>query len=159
MLCFTSIFKEKGEEFARIVESPRNDLLTDIKQIATGTASKPNYLAASYFLDLFGQVETKEINKNIREHYNAIYGLTCKSRELNTLGHVYLSAGKIDEAILVFYLNTYLFRYEPNVYLNYGIALEANDELEKAKENFSKALELEPEYELAKEKLAGLEEN
>lgn len=47
----------------------------------------------------------------------------------------------------------------PNVYLNYGIALEANDELEKAKENFSKALELESEYELAKEKLAGLEEN
>ena len=155
----TFIFKEKGEEFARIVESPRNDLLTDIKQIATGTASKPNYLAASYFLDLFDQVETKEVNKNIREHYNAIYGLTCKSHELNTLGHVYLSAGKIDEAILVFYLNTYLFRYEPNFYLNYGIALEANDELEKAKENFSKALELEPEYELAKEKLAGLEEN
>ena len=155
----TFIFKEKGEEFARIVESPRNDLLTDLKQIATGTASKPNYLAASYFLDLFDQVETKEVNKNIREHYNAIYGLACKSRELNTLGHVYLSAGKIDEAILVFYLNTYLFRYEPNVYLNYGIALEANDELEKAKENFSKALELEPEYELAKEKLAGLEEN
>jgi tetratricopeptide (TPR) repeat protein len=113
----------------------------------------------SYFLDLFDQVETKEVNKNIREHYNAIYGLACKSRELNTLGHVYLSAGKIDEAILVFYLNTYLFRYEPNVYLNYGIALEANDELEKAKENFSKALELEPEYELAKKKLAGLKEN
>ena len=155
----TFIFKEKGEEFARIVESPRNDLLTDLKQIATGTASKPNYHAVSYFLDLFDQVETKEVNKNIREHYNAIYGLACKSRELNTLGHVYLSAGKIDEAILVFYLNTYLFRYEPNVYLNYGIALEANDELEKAKENFSKALELEPEYELAKEKLAGLEEN
>lgn len=112
----TFIFKEKGEEFARIVESPRNDLLNDLKQIATETASKPNYLAASYFLDLFDQVETKEVNKNIREHYSAIYGLACKSRELNTLGHVYLSAGKIDEAILVFYLNTYLFRYEPNVY-------------------------------------------
>ena len=38
----TFIFKEKGEEFARIVESPRNDLITDLKQIATGTASKPN---------------------------------------------------------------------------------------------------------------------
>ena len=110
------IFKEKGEEFARIVESPRNDLLNDLKQIATETASKPNYLAASYFLNLFDQVETKGVNKNIREHYNAIYGLACKSRELNTLGHVYSSAGKIDEAILVFYLNTYLFRYEPNVY-------------------------------------------
>ena len=152
----TFIFKEKGEEFARIVESPRNDLITDLKQIATGTASKPNYLAASYFLDLFNRVDTEEVNKNIGKHYNAIYGLVCKSRELNTLGHVYLSAGKINEAILVFYLNTYLFRYEPNVYLNYGIALQANDELEKAKENFSKALELDPEYELAKEKLAAL---
>ena len=98
---------------------------------ATGTASKPNYLAASYFLGLFNRVDTEEVNKNIGKHYNAIYGLVCKSRELNTLGHVYLSAGKINEAILVFYLNTYLFRYEPNVYLNYGIALQANDELER----------------------------
>ena len=155
----TFIFKVKGEEFARIVEFPRNDLITDLKQIATGTASEPNYLAASYLLDLFNRVESKEVNKNIREHYEAIYAKVCKSRELNTLGHVYLSAGKIDEAILVFYLNTYIFRYEPNVYLNYGIALQANDELEKAKENFKKALELEPEYKLAKEKLTALEQN
>ena len=134
-------------------------MITDLKQIATGTASEPNYLAASYFLDLFNRVETKEVNKNIREHYEAIYAKVCKSCELNTLGHVYLSAGKIDEAILVFYLNTYIFRYEPNVYLNYGIALQANDELEKAKENFKKALELEPEYKLAKEKLTALKQN
>lgn len=153
----TFIFKEDGKEYARIVESPRNSLKKDLEQIALGVSSEPNYRTASYLLELFNHQDTEEVNKKIGEHYNAIYPLVCKSRELNTLGHVYLSAGKIDEAIFVFYLNTYLFRYEPNVYLNYGIALQANDEIEKVKENYSKALEIEPEYEQANEKLAAVE--
>ena len=46
------IFKRDGKEIARIVETPQNDLLTDIGQIALGLPSKPNYRAANYLMNL-----------------------------------------------------------------------------------------------------------
>ena len=48
----TFIFKRDGAEFARIVESPRNDLKTDLQQIALGVSSEPNYRGATYLIDV-----------------------------------------------------------------------------------------------------------
>jgi hypothetical protein len=43
----TFIFKKEGQEYARMVEYPRNDLEKDLAQIAVGYPSEPNYRAAS----------------------------------------------------------------------------------------------------------------
>ena len=42
------IFKSENIEYARIVESPKNDLITDVAQIALGYPSLPNYEGANY---------------------------------------------------------------------------------------------------------------
>ncbi len=47
------IFKSNNVEYARIVESPKNDLVTDVAQIALGFPSKPNYEGANYLFKLF----------------------------------------------------------------------------------------------------------
>ena len=57
----TFIFKRDGKEIARIVETPQNDLLTDIGQIALGLPSKPNYRAANYLMNLLEEKSVSEI--------------------------------------------------------------------------------------------------
>jgi len=52
IVSLTLFFKRDGKEIARIVETPQNDLLTDIGQIALGLPSKPNYRAANYLMNL-----------------------------------------------------------------------------------------------------------
>ena len=47
------IFKSNNVEYARIVESPKNDLVTDVAQIALGFPSAPNYEGANYLFKVF----------------------------------------------------------------------------------------------------------
>ena len=53
------IFKTENIEYARIVESPKNDLITDVAQIALGYPSSPNYEGANYLFKVF---DTESLN-------------------------------------------------------------------------------------------------
>jgi tetratricopeptide (TPR) repeat protein len=64
---------------------------------------------------------------------------------LNTLGYVLLKNERLEEALLCFELNTYLFEYIPNVYDSYGEALAINGEYLKALKMYEKVLMIEPE--------------
>lgn len=154
----TFIFKQQGEEVARIVESPHNDLVTDLAQIAYGVPSAPNYRAVSYLQEVLDSNTKEDIYANYREYMNTAYRKAGGSRELNTLGYVYLRAGEIEKALLVFEMNTYLFRFEPNVFESYGEALAIAGKNTEAIAQYTKVLELDPTNEIAQEQLASLED-
>jgi len=152
----TFIFNQDGKEYARIVERPVTDLETDIAQIALGYPSTPQYAGANYMLDIFSNYSLQEINKDFVKHDNAVFRKCSKSSELNTLGYVLLSAGRLDEALVTFMYNTRINRHDPNVYDSYGEALALKGETEKAIANYEKVIELDPKNEHAQEQLEKL---
>ncbi len=153
----TFIFKEDGQEVARIVEHPQNGLERDVAQIALGVPSEPSYKAANYLMHAFNTSTVEEVRKDYRLHVNKAYRLQKKSSELNTLGYVYLRAGEIDKALLVFHMNTLCNRYIPNVYDSYGEALEIAGQKEEALAQYKKVLEIDPNHENALAKVKELE--
>lgn len=149
----TFIFKQDGEEYARIVESPVNDLETDVAQIALGYPSEPNYRAATYMMDLLESKSKEDLEENIRTYFFEAYHRVSKVSELNTLGYVYLRSGRIDEALTVLKYNTYYFKHNPNVYDSYAEALAAKGLNQEAIANYQKVLEIDPDNENAIEQI------
>ncbi|MDR7129588.1 tetratricopeptide (TPR) repeat protein [Algoriphagus sp. 4150] len=154
----TFIFTNKGEEFARIVEFPVNDLETDLAQIALGYASEPNYRAATYLLELFESEPLDSVYKNVQTHFNNVYRLVGKEKELNTLGYVFKYSDRMPEALLTFEINSVLFPYSPNVLHSYGEALMDNNQKDLAIQLFKRVIELEPGNETALNQLKELQD-
>ncbi|MFT4833307.1 MAG: tetratricopeptide (TPR) repeat protein [Marinoscillum sp.] len=154
----TFIFKNEGEEIGRIVEFPSTDLVTDLAQIALGYPSDPSYRAANYLLNYIEAHGVDSLYEDFRVNINEAYKLVGKSSELNTLGYVYLRAGKVKEACAVFNFNTYFFRNEANVYDSYGEALEVSGETKRALEMYEKVLAIDPKHENALKQVALLKE-
>ena len=154
----TFIFKEDGEEIARIVEFPRTSLERDLAQIALGYPSAPSYRAATYIQDLLNEKSTKEVYEDPNHYYLEAYELLSKSSELNTLGYVYLRSDRVSEALLCFHFNTYYFPHEPRVYSSYAEGLLIQGDTTKAITNYKKVLDIDPEHKKALEQLALLEE-
>lgn len=153
----TFIFKEKGKEIARIVESPHTDLETDVAQIALGYPPKPNYPGASRMITLLktkSKQELKESDKNLNEVFRLVKG----ARELNTLGYVYLESNRIEEVLTTFYYNTRFFKYDPNVYDSYAEALVKAGQKETAIANYEKVLLLDRNNRHAREQINQLRE-
>lgn len=154
----TFIFKEDGNEYARIVESPSTDLLTDVAQIALGYPSAPNYRGATYMLQVFDTMSMDEIYKDIQNIYSTAYYKVGRFAEFNTLGKVLSAAGKKNEALLVFQFNTY---YHPSTwygYKSYGELLVEMENYPQAIEAYEKLISLNPENEEAKAELERLNE-
>ena len=95
----------------------------------------------------------KDFYKDINTHFQKIYKLVGKRKELNTLGYVYLRAGKTTEALLTFQMNTFFFPKDAYVYYNYAEALETSGDKEKAIEMYETVILLYPEYKGAQEKI------
>jgi tetratricopeptide (TPR) repeat protein len=155
----TFIFKKEGEEYAQIIESPSNDLETDLAQIALGYPSEPNYAAATYMIDLLENNSKEDRQENFKMYLNAAYKLASKSGELNTLGYFYLYSGRTEDAITIFKHNMFFFRHEPNVYDSYAEALAIGGYTEEAIKYYGKVLELDPDNENALAQIEKLKSN
>ena len=153
----TFIFKEDGQEYARIVESPSSDLLTDVAQIAFGYPSEPNYRGVTYLMRELNENQADEVAFDFFEHKDNLRRILLGSSELNTLGYVYLYSNRLEEALITFKLNSLLFPFEPRVHNSYGRALEEKGALKLAGESYERALTLEPENQRAKDRLAALQ--
>lgn len=152
----TFIFSEDGQEVARIVEHPQNELEVDLAQIALGVPSKAAYKGANYLIHQFEELGVEGVRENFKTIVNKVYRLQSKSSELNTLGYVYLRSGEIEKALTTFYMNTLCHRYNPNVYDSYAEALEVKGNTEYAIQFYEKSLTINPENEHAIERLAAL---
>lgn len=143
----TFLFEQEGEEVARIVERPRTDLVTDIAQIALGYPAAPHYPAANYLLEVLAKEPVDSINANLGAHFRAIRRDIGSVGELNTLGYVFLGAGKVDAALLAFRINAFVFPHTPNTLDSYAEAWLAKGEEATALELYEKVLKLTPEDE------------
>ena len=141
----TFIFKRDGKEIARIVETPQNDLLTDIGQIALGLPSKPNYKAANYLMNLLEEKSVEEIRADLNTCFYKTHDHLGKSSELNTLDNVFLRSDRIEEVVLVFEFNSYFFRYDTYIIGSYAKGVAFQGETKKAKEFYERALKIHPE--------------
>jgi len=149
----TFIFKEDGKEYARIVESPSTNLLTDVAQIALGYPSAPNYAGATYLLDLFAQKSMKEIYNDMNNIWRTLYYKVGRYAELNTLGNVLYAADKKEQAQFVFNLNTAFYPGNWRVQKRFAEILAEMEYYENAITFYEKVVQLNPDYEEAKTEL------
>ncbi|MGB1449981.1 MAG: tetratricopeptide repeat protein [Flavobacteriaceae bacterium] len=153
----TFIIKRKGREIARIVESPVEGLQSDLEKIALGQHYIPNYRAANYLMKKFKKNVPKK-KRDAEKLKTKLASLTKNHRELNTLGFVYLDAGKEDKALKTFKYNSLIFKNNPDTFINYAYALTKLGKIEEAIENYRKVLELDKDNTYATRQLEQLEQ-
>jgi hypothetical protein len=76
---------------------------------------------------------------------------------MNRLGYAYLARGQVREALSVFQLNIEAYPESFNVYDSYAEALMADQQYELAVQNYARSVELNPENDNGRKKLAQLQ--
>jgi tetratricopeptide (TPR) repeat protein len=76
--------------------------------------------------------------------------------EMNRLGYAYLTRGQVKEALALFRLNIEAYPQSFNVYDSYAEALMADHQYELAVQNYTRSVELNPENDNGRKKLAQL---
>ncbi|QRM88450.1 hypothetical protein FG167_04165 [Lacinutrix sp. WUR7] len=150
----TFIFYKNGKEANRIVEHPQETLERDMLKIVNGERYSSNYIAANYVQNLLA---SKTIDSLKIEEANLVSMLSEYvegSRELNTLGYVYLRAKELDKAMYVFDLNTKIFPYKHNVYDSLAEAYFETKNYSEALKTYYKVLSIHPEDKNAPEMIA-----
>jgi hypothetical protein len=77
-----------------------------------------------------------------REKDSAI--LLFTEQQMNRLGYRYLNGGRVQEALILFALNIEAYPHSFNVYDSYAEALMADHQYERAVQNYSRSVELNP---------------
>lgn len=152
----TFVFNKDGKEYARMVESPTTNLVTDVAQIALDYPSTPNYAAAEYLLELLASQSPEMIQNDFKKHIRATNQKVKKPSELNTLGYVLQYAGQLEQALVVFKINTLLFPYYANTYDSYAETLAKVGRIKEAIIYYNKVLDIETDNEHALNQIAQL---
>jgi hypothetical protein len=153
------IVYKNNQESGRIIESPVTSLETDLLAIAGGEKYKPNYEAVSTLIDFMEKNKTKDRESKISQLSVLIKPFSKSASELNTYGYVKMAANEMDKAEIAFRLNTILYPGNANVFDSIGDYYLRNDKILLAKENYLKALEIEPANEATRKKMTQLQNN
>jgi len=141
----TFIFYKDGKEVNRIVEHPKETFERDIQKIVTGERYNFNYLAANYVQLLLKDKTITELKKEETSLVPRLAEFTKGSRELNTLGYVYLRSKQLEKAHYVFDLNTKIFPYKHNVFDSLAEYYFETENHTKALANYYKVLSIKPD--------------
>ncbi len=152
------VYKNK-QESGRIIESPVISLEKDLLAIARGEKYKPNYEAVSKLIDFTETNKTKEWESKISQLSVLLKPFSTSANELNTYGYVKMAANEMDKAEIAFRLNIVLYPGNANVFDSMGDFYLKNDKILLAKENYLKALEIEPTNEATRKKMTQLQNN
>ncbi|MFD2822764.1 thioredoxin family protein [Lacinutrix iliipiscaria] len=141
----TFIFYKNGKEVNRIVEHPKETLERDILTIVNGERYSPNYMAANYMQYLLTEKGVDSLKQDETNLVPRLAEFVKGSRELNTLGYVYLRAEQFDKALYLFDINTKIFPYKYNVYDSLAEAFYETGDYTEALKNYYKVLSLKPD--------------
>ena len=108
-------------------------------------------------MNFLSENSPEDLYKDLNTHFQKIYKLIGKRKELNTLGYVYLRSGRNTEALIAFEFNTYYFPKDPYVYDSFAEALELTGNNVKAIKMYKRVVELDPKNKNAKKKLEELQ--
>lgn len=146
----TFIFYQAGKEIGRIVESPITSMETDITQILNGLATKERYAVVANLQGRFDKGELEMVREKYTPWGKYAARNTTSTSELNTYGYVLMARNDLEEAITVFTINTLAYPKNANTFDSLGEAYLAIGNKNLAKENYKKAMEIDPELESAK---------
>ena len=152
----TIIFSKNGKEKGRIVEHPVNTIEQDIEQILTSNKYQPNY----YGLEVLHEAISKKgftILKN-EKLISKMKSIVKEDYELYKYGVIYFRNKEFDKALSIYDFNANLFPESDRPYQSKGISYYFMNELDKARYNLEKALELNPENKYAKRYLDAIAE-
>ena len=149
----TFIVYKDQQELGRIVESPVVSLEEDLLSILTSQQYKSNYQAVLFMDSIFNHQSIADLESNLGTTVEMIRPLVKKASELNTYGYVLMAAKKMDKAGTVFRMNLLLYPKNANIYDSMGEYYFKTGNMNAAKENYSKVLELDPKNENAKKML------
>ena len=141
----TFIFYKDGNEVNRIVEHPKETLERDMLNIVNGKRYSPNYVAANYVQYLLADKTIDSLKLEEGKLVSMLSEYVKGSRELNTLGYVYLRANEIDKSMYVFDLNTKIFPYKYNVFDSLAEVYFEKENYTEALKTYYKVLSLNPE--------------
>ncbi|WP_452225669.1 hypothetical protein [Lacinutrix chionoecetis] len=141
----TFIFYKDGAEVNRIVEHPVETFERDIEKIITGKRYHSNYSGANFIQDLLEEKPIDELKKDEKNIVPRLAEIVKGSRELNTLGYVYLFSGRLEKAQYIFELNTKIFPYKHNVYDSLAEYYFETKKYTEALANYYKVLSLKPD--------------
>jgi hypothetical protein len=153
------IVYKKKKETGRIIESPVVSLEKDLLAITGDEKYKPNYESVSMLIDFIKKNNTKDIENKISGLSGMIKPFSKSASELNTYGYVKMAANEMDKAEIAFRLNTILYPANANVFDSFGDYYLKNGNFLLAKENYQKALEIEPVNEATRKKMMQLQNN
>ena len=150
----TFIFYKDGKEVNRIVEHPKETLERDMLNIVNGKRYTPNYPAANFLQNQLAVITIDSLKLDENRLVSMLSEHVKGSRELNTLGYVYLKANELDKAMYVFDLNTKIFPYKYNVYDSLAEVYFEKKNYAEALKIYYKVLSLNPEDKNAPEMIA-----
>lgn len=137
----TFIFYNENEEIGRIVESPVTSLEMDMAQMFNGLPTAPRYTAVTYMNELFNTESIDTINAHIKDHYKrTFYMVKGNTSELNTYGYVLLDQEEYDKAIVVFKINSMIFKDKAGAFDSLAEAYMRSGDKEKAIEHYKTAM-------------------
>ena len=144
-------------EMGRIVEYPVTTLEKDMLTILNGEAYTPNYKAGAYLQPMLQNGYLSDTSADLQGLVVKIKPLVKNVAELNSLGSVLQSAQETVKAAMVFRLNALLYPQEPEPWNNLGHTYFRKGEKVKAREYYSKALQIAPDNAFARKMLDSLE--
>ena len=112
----TFVINENGKEINRIVEFPVFSLEKDLLKILKKDNYISNYASYKKLQEWLNQGIFLDENTSYRGLANILKNEIKSETELNSLGYVLLGKNLKKEAINVFFLNTFLYPYNYNVY-------------------------------------------
>lgn len=152
----TFVFERDGQEIGRIVERSVFDIDTDIMAIATGAPYEERYQAVrimSAYMDTVN-LDSLHTRSTINESWRLVRREVAGRGELNTYARMLTAQNKLQEALHIFALNRYLFRFDPGARDSYAEALLEAGELEQAKSEFLESIRIHPDNDEAYSQLA-----
>ncbi len=154
----TFIFYKNGKEANRIVEHPKETLERDMLKIVNGERYTPNYPAANFLQNQLAEITLDSLKRGENRLVSMLSEYVKGSRELNTVGYIYLRANELDKAMYVFDLNTKIFPYKYNVFDSLAEAYFEKENYTEALKNYYKVLSLKPDDKNAPEMIEKIKE-
>ncbi len=152
------VFENKKEE-GRIVEEPVVSLEKDLLAITSTENYSSNYKIVAILNEMLEKNKIQNSSDEIISTASAIKPFSKSANELNTFGYVKMASGEMEKAEIAFRVNIILFPDNANVFDSLGDYYSKNNNSTSAKENYEKALQLDPKKEETRKKLSLLQNN
>ena len=144
----TIILHNNDSETGRIVEEPVVSIEKDLLAIINQTY-KPNYKSVNIINQYFEEKGFKWVNENEQVVLDALKPVANKYNELTTYGRVLLTSWRIKEAVTALEINAKLFPDDEYAHIHLANTYLILGEYEKTEKCCKKALEINPESEIA----------